>query len=120
MRVLIIDDHAIYRQGMSACLSECEEVGRVTQADSVAEAWSSGLAQECDLVIVDEDVPGALEFIRQIRSTAAARAIVCAASCTQNGVIAAVESGATGYLSKDDLTSEQLCAAVSRPAAAGS
>lgn len=116
MRVLIVDHHAIYRLGMSACLTGCDEVSKIWEAESVADAWSSGAAQECELVIVDQDAPGALEFIRQVRSTAGARAIVCAASCTQTGVIAAVESGATGYLRKEDLTAEQLRSAVAAAA----
>lgn len=112
MRILIVDDHSIYRQGMSACLSGSKEVDSVSQAESVSDAWSSGLASECELVIVDQDVPGALDFVRQIRSATRARAIVCGSGCTQTALIAAVESGAAGYLRKEELTSEQLRAAV--------
>jgi DNA-binding NarL/FixJ family response regulator len=90
----------------------------VAEAGSVGDAWQDRRFAEASVVVVDLELPGALEFIRQVRDATGAPVLVCSARCEETDVVAAVAAGATGYICKDTLTSEGLVAAV-RAAATG-
>jgi DNA-binding NarL/FixJ family response regulator len=118
VKILILDPHSIYRGGLATCLSSMDEVESVSEAGSVGEVWQNGAISAADVVIVDHDLPGGQEFIRQARETTGARVLVCSSRCDEHEVLAATQAGAVGYLCKDTLTPEALVAGV-RAAASG-
>ena len=119
MKVFVLDAHSIYRRGLTSCLASVDEIGSVAESGSVREAWQHPSLQQADVVVVDPDsLPGALEFIRQVGETTDAQVVVCSARCEESEVLACVEAGAVGYLSKDTLGPETLSASI-RAAATG-
>jgi DNA-binding NarL/FixJ family response regulator len=118
MRIFIVDPHLIYRNGLASCLrglSDAEAVDAVGDAD---EAWSSPALAAADVVVVDLGVTDVHGFVRRLRSATSAQVLVCAPRNDDREVLAAVEAGAAGFLSKDTLTPDGLATAV-RAAAAG-
>jgi DNA-binding NarL/FixJ family response regulator len=108
VNVFILDAHSIYRHGLVSCLQGMSDVEAVAEAGSVREAWSSGSLANSEVVLVDPDVPGGGEFIRQVREKTGAAVVVCSSRSDEPDVLAAVQAGAVGYLCKDTLTPETL------------
>jgi DNA-binding NarL/FixJ family response regulator len=110
--VLIVDPHSIYRSGLVTCLCSLDEVGSVAQANSVAEAFEHPALPETELVIIDYELPGTEDFIRYVRSTGDVRVVVCTARSDEESLLAVIQAGAVGLLSKQTLTPEALGAGV--------
>ncbi len=119
MQVFVVDPHVIYRRGLTACLASVEEVVSVGEAGSVGDAWRDPALREADVVLLDPDLDGALEFIRQLHEVTGAKVVVCSAKRGEADVIAAVTAGAVGYLWKETLSPEALVGAI-RAAMSGS
>jgi DNA-binding NarL/FixJ family response regulator len=106
--VFILDAHSIYRHGLASCLEGLSEVDQVAEAGSVREAWASNDLPAADVVLIDPDLPGGSEFIRQVREKTGAAVVVCSSRSDEQDVLSAVQAGAVGYLCKDTLTPETL------------
>jgi DNA-binding NarL/FixJ family response regulator len=119
LRVLLVDDHDLFRSGLVNLLSEhgLHVVGEAENGD-VALRLVRELAP--DVVIMDLNMPGpsGVDVIRQMTSIAPlTRVVVLTISADDSDVINAVMSGACGYLLKDSSV-DQLIAGI-RSAAAG-
>jgi DNA-binding NarL/FixJ family response regulator len=71
-RVLIVEDHDLFRQVLAVVLGQYTELRESVQVESLAEArrvWS-GLNGQIDLAIVDLDIPGedGTELIKELRA----------------------------------------------------
>ena len=108
MKLFVVDQHAIYRRGLVACLESMPAVESVGQADSIPAAWEDGRLLGADLVILDADPAVIAELPAQV--------LVCSSDCAEDSVVAAIQAGAVGYLSKDNLTPDVLAAAVAAAA----
>ena len=117
MKVFVVDPQAVFRRGLVSCMASMEDVGSVADAGSVPEAAANPALDEADVVLVDRDVPGGIEFIRSLRDSGPT-VVVCSSGCDEQGVLSSVQAGAVGYLSKDTLTPEALANGV-RAAASG-
>jgi DNA-binding NarL/FixJ family response regulator len=110
-RVFVIDGHAIYRRGIVACLGTIAEASRAGDADSIEAARAhSGLA-DATIVILDHDLPGARGLIRDLHDDETA-IVVCSTSLSEDAMLASIQAGARGFLSKDSLTPEALAASI--------
>jgi DNA-binding NarL/FixJ family response regulator len=119
LRVLLVDDHDLFRSGLVNLLSEhgLHVVGEAENGE-VALRLVRELAP--DVVIMDLNMPGpsGVEVIRQMATIAPlTRVVVLTISADDSDVINAVMSGACGYLLKDSSV-DQLIAGI-RSAAAG-
>ena len=104
IRLLIVDDHPIVRDGLRAVFEAetCFEV--VGQAEDGIEAVARAVALQPDVVLMDLRMPrmGGVEAIRKLRERAPAiRVLVLTTFDSDTDVLPAVEAGATGYLLKD-------------------
>jgi DNA-binding NarL/FixJ family response regulator len=118
VRGLVVDADAIYRVGLAACLRNAPGFGTVFEAASVEEASRHHIRRGLDVVLVDLDLTGAVEFIRTISGETRACALFSFHERDEDKLLSAVEAGAAGYLPKDSLTPEELVAGV-RTAARG-
>jgi len=119
VRILVVDDHPIWRQSVARDLAEagCAVVG--TAGDG-AQALRVAKATRPDVVLLDLHLPdmSGAEVTRQLLATdPPTRVLVLSASGERQDVLDAVTAGATGYLVKSAQFSE-LIAAV-RSTAAG-
>jgi DNA-binding NarL/FixJ family response regulator len=114
MKVLICDDQAITREGLSMLLALDRDITVVAQARDGAEGVELTALHQPDLVLMDLKMPGmnGIEATRQIRSRfPAIRVLVLTTYDDDQWVIDAVRAGAAGYLLKDT-TREELLKAV--------
>jgi DNA-binding NarL/FixJ family response regulator len=135
IRVLIVDDHPVVRDGLRGVIDGEPGMEVVGEAGTGAEALArvTGAAADgtgVDVVLMDLRMPemGGVEAITQLRRTApAVRVLVLTTFDTDRDVLPAIEAGATGYLLKDTPRAELLRAvraahrgeAVLSPAVAG-
>jgi two-component system nitrate/nitrite response regulator NarL len=113
MRILIIDDHALFRIG----LLELLERRGIEVIDAVGDCdVGLRLARDCapDVVLLDLRIPGTsgIELLRRMRAEGIDRRVAMLTTSTEEqDVIAALKAGATGYLLKD-LEPDDLVAAL--------
>ena len=104
IRLLIVDDHPIVRDGLRAVFESEDAFEVAGQATDGAEGVDRAVALEVDVVLMDLRMPkmGGVEAIRTLRERAPAiRVLVLTTFDSDEDVLPAVEAGATGYLLKD-------------------
>ncbi|WP_055751557.1 response regulator transcription factor [Frankia sp. AvcI1] len=121
-RVVVVDDHPLWREALSRDLDQAG-FAVVGTAGSVAQALRVVAATRPDLVVVDLMLPdgSGVEVIRGLRGPGAAggfggAVLIVSASGEQGDVLAAVQAGASGYVVKS-ARPEELVDAVRRTAA---
>ena len=103
IRVLLVDDHSIMREGLQSMLAGSEELEVVGQARDGEEAVRAAAELSPDVVVMDVMMPNkdGVEACREIMDAAPdVRVIMLTASTEEDAVIEAVAAGATGYLQK--------------------
>lgn len=120
IRVVIVDDHAVVRSGLSAFLTAFDDLEQVGEAATGAEAVTLCARIKPDVVLMDLMMPGmdgvaATKAIREKSPTI--QVLVLTSFGEHERVQAALKAGAIGYLLKD-ASADDLVAAI-RGAAAG-
>ena len=103
LRILVVDDHEIVRQGLVALLDRRESLEVVAQAATVAEAISTAAKFEPDVVVMDVRLPdgSGIEACREIRAARPeTRVIMLTSYPDEEAVLSAIIAGASGYLLK--------------------
>jgi DNA-binding NarL/FixJ family response regulator len=114
-RVLIVDDHQLFRAGVRSELDPLLEV--VGEASGVAEAVDAIRELEPEVVLLDVHMPegGGVEVIRRIAAEIERppRFLALSVSDAAEDVIAVIRAGARGYVTKN-ISGEELADAVRR------
>ena len=103
VRVMIVDDHAIVREGIAEVLSRSGEFEVVGQAADGEEAVERVKELRPDVVIMDILMPvkNGIEACRQIAGALPdTRVLMLTASNNQTAIVESVDAGAVGYLQK--------------------
>ena len=103
IRILMADDHPMFRQGLRALLETNEEFQIVGEATNGAETIALTQQNLPDIVLLDFSMPGLSGFdvLRQIASLQNVRPIMLTAGITKNDIIQALQLGARGVVWKD-------------------
>ncbi|MRV73699.1 response regulator [Duganella sp. FT92W] len=120
IRVLLVDDHAIARNGVRLMLGTADGISVDGEAGNAAEALQLLAAAEFDVALVDIQMPGknGLDLLRQLRSDYPRMAVLMLSTYSEDiYAVRALKAGAAGYLTKDAPTSTLVMAV--RKAAAG-
>jgi RNA polymerase sigma factor (sigma-70 family) len=115
-RVVIVDDHHLFRSGVRAELGE--ELSVVGDAGSVEEAVAVIREQRPDVVLLDVHMPdgGGVEVIARVgEECATVRFLALSVSDAAEDVIAVIRAGARGYVTKT-ISAAELAQAVRRVA----
>ncbi len=113
VKILIVDDHALLRDGIRALLGVYDEIEIVGEASEGKEAIEKTRELTPDVILMDLVMPGidGLEATRRIRkSNPAAKVLVLTQHETKEYMQSAVKAGAAGYIPKKALGSELLTA----------
>lgn len=120
LRVLIVDDHTILREGLARILQGGGRHWHVEQAANAHEALEVCRRQHLDLAIVDITMPGmsGLDLVRRLRSESSRLGIlVLTMHSEEQYALRAFRNGANGFLTKERAGAELIDAA--RKVAAG-
>jgi DNA-binding NarL/FixJ family response regulator len=111
LRVLLVDDHAIVREGLRVLLEEDTDICIVAEASNGNEATEMAMRLTPDLVLMDLKMPGlpAPDAIRVIRARCPSTHVLVLTSYVDDEQVQAVLSaGALGYVLKDVAKAELL------------
>jgi DNA-binding NarL/FixJ family response regulator len=103
LRLVVVDDHEVVRQGLVAVLDRRPGFQVVGEAGTVADAIAETLRLEPDIVVMDVRLPdgSGVEACREIRSERpATRVIMLTSYPDEEAVLSAIVAGASGYLLK--------------------
>lgn len=111
IRILAVDDHAIFRQGIAGLLADEEDMQLVAEAFNGREAIQQFRKHRPEITLMDMDMPevNGLDALIAIRSEfPEAKIIVLTISSGDAQVLRALKSGACAYLLKNLLHKELL------------
>lgn len=103
IRILVVDDHTLFRRGLTSLLSRDPHFEVIGDAADAGEAQRRAQELQPDLILLDNHLPGvngvdALPCLRQVAP--AARVLMLTVSEDENDLAAALRGGAAGYLLK--------------------
>jgi DNA-binding NarL/FixJ family response regulator len=102
LRIVLIDDHPLFREGVAYILGNEPDLAVVGQGATAAEAASLAREHRPDLVLLDLDMPGGgLNAITAIASASpATRIAILTAATAEEPMLTALRAGARGYILK--------------------
>jgi DNA-binding NarL/FixJ family response regulator len=104
IRVLVVDDHALFRRGLEMVLAQESDIEVVGEAGDGAEAVEKAADLLPDVVLMDVRMPrrSGIEACTAIKDvTPSTRIIMLTISDEENDLYDAIKAGATGYLLKE-------------------
>lgn len=114
IRILLVDDHEIVREGLRMLLEQEEDLEVVGEAGDGEEAVRLAAVHRPDVVLMDVSMPklDGVEAARRILAGADAPRVLMLSSLSEEAAVrGAIEAGASGYLLKD-LSKEELARAL--------
>ncbi|HEY0857635.1 MAG TPA: response regulator [Albitalea sp.] len=103
IRLLVVDDHTLFRRGLIALLSQHAEVSVIGEAGDAGEAQRRAAELQPDLILLDNHLPGvrgvdALPGLREVAPET--RVLMLTVSEDENDLTDALRGGAQGYVLK--------------------
>jgi DNA-binding NarL/FixJ family response regulator len=114
VRLLVVDDHEVVRQGLVALLDRRDGFEVVAQAGTVAESIEQARRHQPDIIVMDVRLPdgSGIEACREIRAELpGTRVIMLTSYPDEEAVMSAIIAGASGYLLKQ-IRARDLVAAI--------
>ncbi len=121
LRIVIVDDHAIVREGLKRVLHTADVQWQLQEASGGLQALEWMRRQPVDLALVDLSMPGisGLDLIKRIKAEFPhTRVLVLSMHAEEQYALRAFAAGANGYITKDSASTD-LVAAVRKVAAGG-
>jgi len=113
LRLLLVDDHAIVREGIRAVLEEQPDLAVVGECGSGDEAIAVAESLAPDIVLLDLCMPGTgpVETIRKLRALLPSLRVMVFTSFGEDEIVRdTLDAGATGFLLKDAMQDELVSA----------
>lgn len=121
IKVLIADDHALFRDGLRRILNETDDIDVVAEAIDGMDILKKAKECDWDIALLDINLPdiNGLDILKRILSAkASSRVLVLSMYPEEEYAIRAIRSGASGYLTKDS-SIDQLISVIRRLANGG-
>lgn len=113
MRILVVDDHNLFREGLAAIIQREADIEVVGMVGSVQEAVEAVTALKPDIILMDFGLPdgtGAEAARKIIQDQPNCKIIFLTMSDKDEDLLAAIRSGAVGYLMKNMAPSKLVAA----------
>ena len=113
IRVIICDDHAMIRRGIRETLSEAVDIQVTSEAGNYAEVRDVIRLKECDVLVLDLNLPGrgGLEVLSSLREAdSPIKVLIVSMFAEDQYAIRCLRAGAQGYLNKGGEPSELITA----------
>ena len=104
IRLLIIDDHSVVRQGIRQILADIADIVVGAEATNAADGLERARAEQWDAVILDLNLPGThgMDLLKQLRKEQETIPILVLSMHTEDQfALRAIRAGASGYLTKN-------------------
>jgi DNA-binding NarL/FixJ family response regulator len=103
IRILVVDDHALFRAGLVSLLTTIPEFEIVGEAGDGREALSIMAKEKPDVVLLDVNMPvmGGVEMVEAMQENDQPRILMLTISKHDEDLFGAIAAGADGYLLKD-------------------
>jgi two-component system nitrate/nitrite response regulator NarL len=114
--VVIIDDHALFRRGVSQMISADSEFSVIGDASSGAEGLLLVAELKPDIVLIDLNMKGmnGIQTLTQIKEAKLeSKCVMLTVSDAEDDLLEALRAGADGYLLKD-MEPEDLCSSLKK------
>jgi two-component system invasion response regulator UvrY len=109
IRVLVIDDHAVVRQGLRQILAETTDIIVGADASSASQGLTRARAEQWDVILLDLNLPDGhgLDVLKQLRSESTHVPILVLSMHPEDQfALRAIRAGASGYLTKNGAVDE--------------
>jgi two-component system invasion response regulator UvrY len=116
MKILVVDDHAIFREGLKRILSEEFHAASFGEAGNATEALDQIWKHKWDVVLLDIAMHGrtGLDVLKEIRSSGSGTPVLILSGHPEDQyAVRVLKAGAAGYLTKES-ASRELCQAVKK------
>lgn len=116
IRLLVVDDHKLFRRGLISLLGLDPRFSIVGEAGDAGEAQRSAAALQPDVILLDNHLPGVsgIDAIAGLKEVAtAARVVMLTVSENEDDLAAGLRAGADGYLLKT-IDTEDLADSIAR------
>jgi two-component system nitrate/nitrite response regulator NarL len=116
IRLLVVDDHTLFRRGLIALLAQHERLEVVGDAADASEAQRRAAELQPDVILLDNHLPGVrgVDALPDLKSAAPnARIMMLTVSEAEEDLAAALRHGANGYLLKT-MDGDDLLASIER------
>lgn len=113
VRVVIVDDHAILRRGLSQIIDECQSMSMVGEAENSAQALQLLRKTPCEVVVLDISLPdrNGIETLKLIRKEfPKLKVLMLSMHPEEQYALRALRAGASGYLNKQSAPAQLLSA----------
>ena len=114
LKLLVVDDHSLFRRGLTALLTQDGRFEVLAQAADVGEALRELQRHAPDLILLDNHLPGVrgVDGIAALKDASPeVRILMLTVSENEEDLAAALKAGADGYLLKT-VESDQLCESI--------
>ena len=104
VKILIVDDHALFRVGIRQILEQEPDLEVVAEADDARTALDAAFATNPDVVLMDLSLPapGGIEITQRVkRELPAAAIVVLATEEDEDALFESIKSGAAAFILKD-------------------
>ena len=105
--VIVADDHPVFRLGLSQIINNSKEFSVAAEAENTTELFKAVKATPCDIVVLDMKMIGnrdgltALKKLKQ--SHPDKKVMIISQMCSADLVREAMDLGADGYITKNDI-----------------
>ncbi len=111
IRILVVDDHAIVREGLKQILGEVKDMAVRDEAGNGQEALAKIRANDYDVLLLDISLPGrnGLEILKEIKLERPKLAVlILSMHAEEQYAVRALRAGASGYLTKASAPDELI------------
>jgi DNA-binding NarL/FixJ family response regulator len=102
IRLVVVDDHALFRSGLISLLSGMEEFQVIGEANNGREALEIVKNSKPDVLLLDVNMPemGGVETVKALKESETCRILMLTISKSDEDLLGAIRAGADGYLLK--------------------